>query len=72
MIYLRTSIETQLKRTSHDRNRPLLQTEDPHARLQALKEQRDPLYSEVADLVLDTDRQSIAVIVQHIIDWFEK
>ena len=72
VIYLRTSIETQLKRTSRDRNRPLLQTENPRARLQALKKQRDPLYFEVADLVLDTDRQSIAVIVQRIIDWFEK
>ena len=72
VIYLRTSIETQLERTARDRNRPLLQTENPRAQLQALKKQRDPLYFEVADLVLDTDHQSIAVIIQRIIEWFER
>lgn len=72
VIYLRTSIETQLERTARDRNRPLLQTENPRERLQTLKKQRDPLYLEVANLVLDTDRHSIAVIEQRIINWFEK
>jgi shikimate kinase len=48
------------ERTRHDRNRPLLQTADPLAKLRELYTQRDPLYREVADVVMDTGRQSVA------------
>ena len=67
VIYLRVSIDTQLERTSYDRKRPLLQTEEPRARLEALKKQRDPLYREIAELILDTDHYSIPIIVNKII-----
>ena len=48
----------------HDRNRPLLQTDDPLARLQALYEKRHPLYMQTADIVLDTGRQSVHCLVR--------
>ncbi len=67
-IYLTASIEQLFKRTAKDRNRPLLQTEDPQARLEALMLIRDPLYREVADLVVDTDDRSIRATVQYLID----
>ena len=54
VIYLRIPVSVQLARTRNDRNRPLLQTEDPEARLRALFEQRDPLYREVAHHVVST------------------
>lgn len=57
VIFLRTTVEQQLLRTSKDRNRPLLQTDDPRARLEELKEIRDPLYLETAHLVVDTDQR---------------
>lgn len=57
VIFLRTTVEQQLLRTSKDRNRPLLQTDDPRARLEALKEVRDPLYLATAHLVVDTDQR---------------
>ena len=57
VVFLRTTVEQQLLRTSKDRNRPLLQTEDPRARLEALKEVRDPLYLATAHLVVDTDQR---------------
>jgi shikimate kinase len=58
-IYLRASVEDLWRRTRHDRNRPLLQTETPLATLQSLFEARDPLYCEVADIVVDTKQQSV-------------
>ena len=60
VIYLRGTPEHLYERTRHDRNRPLLQTADPLARLRELYKQRDPLYREVADIVVDTGRQSVA------------
>jgi len=66
VIYLKTPVSLQLARTAHDRNRPLLQTEDPEERLRTLYRERDPLYREVADLTLDTGRLSIRQIVRRI------
>jgi shikimate kinase len=60
VIYLRGSPEHLFERTRHDRNRPLLQTSHPLAKLRELYQQRDPLYREVADIVVDTGRQSVA------------
>lgn len=64
VIYLRASVDQILRRTARDRNRPLLQTEDPRARLEALMAERDPLYREVADLVMDTDDRSVRSVVR--------
>ena len=60
VIYLRGSPEHLFERTRHDRNRPLLQTSNPLAKLRELYQQRDPLYREIADIVMDTGRQSVA------------
>src|SRR3954471_15446160 len=51
VVYLRASPQELYQRTKHDRNRPLLQTADPLAKLSELYAQRDPLYREIADLV---------------------
>ncbi len=66
VVYLCTSVEEQLRRTAHDRRRPLLQTPDREARLQQLREIRDPLYREVADLTLYTDGKRVHRVVQSI------
>ncbi|MGH8853708.1 MAG: bifunctional shikimate kinase/3-dehydroquinate synthase AroKB [Telluria sp.] len=68
VIYLRASIGSILQRTSHDKNRPLLQTADPRARLEELLAARDPLYREIADLVIDTGRPNVQSMVQTILD----
>lgn len=54
VVYLHADLDDLLARTGKDRNRPLLQTDDPRAKMTALIEQRDPLYREVAHLVIDT------------------
>ena len=48
VIYLDVSIEEQLKRVRHDRNRPLLQTTDLETRLRSLAQQRSSLYQQTA------------------------
>ena len=59
VIYLRGTPEHLHERTRHDRNRPLLQTENPWEKLRELSWQRDPLYREVAEIVVDTGRQGV-------------
>ena len=72
VIYLHTSVEQQLQRTSHDRSRPLLQTENPEQKLRDLMDTRDPLYREIADWMIETDgcraREVVQKIIQHIED----
>ncbi len=58
VIYLHAQPKELWQRTRNDRSRPLLQGGDPRERLEALYAARDPLYREVADLVVDTGRQS--------------
>ena len=64
VVYLRAAIADLAMRTRSDKNRPLLRNGDPLAVLQALYEQRDPLYREVADLIVDTGSQSVGVLVR--------
>ena len=59
VVYLRAAPTDLWQRTRHDRNRPLLQTADPLARLTELYEERDPLYRAAADIVIDTGSQSL-------------
>ncbi len=68
VIYLRAPVRSLLKRTRRDRNRPLLQVPDPAAKLTALFEQRDPLYCEIAHLIVDTGEQSVRVLAGQIVD----
>ena len=67
VIYLRSSPDQVFQRVRHDRKRPLLQVDDPLARLKALHAQRDPLYREVAHLTLDTGRPSLQTLVNMIV-----
>jgi shikimate kinase len=65
-IYLRANVEDLWRRTRRDKNRPLLQTEDPRARLEELLATRDPLYREVAHLIIDTGEQSVQKLVRRL------
>jgi len=67
VIYLHATVEQLLRRTARDRNRPLLQTDDPRARLEALMAERGPLYRETADMVLYTDDRSVRSVVKEIL-----
>jgi shikimate kinase len=59
VVYLKTSIEKQLKRLSQDKSRPLLQAEDRTQRLLDLAGIRNPLYEDAADLVFSSKSSSV-------------
>ena len=61
VVYLKTTVENQLKRLSQDKSRPLLQATDREKRLRKLAEVRNPLYDEAADLVFSTRNSSVYV-----------
>lgn len=67
VIYLRASVHHILQRTGRDKNRPLLQTADPRRRLEELSRQRDPLYREIADIIIDTGRPNVQFLVHSIL-----
>lgn len=66
VIYLRARPEDLYKRTKHDRDRPLLQTGDPLAKLRELLDARQSFYEETAHIVVDTAEQGVARLVAHI------
>ncbi|MBW7473059.1 shikimate kinase AroK [Marinobacter sp. M216] len=68
VVYLKTSIEQQVERTRKDRNRPLLQNDDPEAVLRKLFSIRDPLYSQLADITMHTDRKSPRLVVRQLVN----
>ena len=57
IVFLDTSVKQQLQRLRRDKKRPLLQTENPRARLEALFEERRPIYLDLADLAVKTDKR---------------
>src|SRR5262245_43365429 len=60
VVYLRAAAPDLWNRTRHDKNRPLLRTVEPLARLEQLFSERDPLYRSVADIIVDSGSQSVA------------
>jgi shikimate kinase len=68
VVYLCTSVEQQLKRTSRGRERPLLENADPAVVLDHLMTERDPLYREIADLVVNTDGRRVQTVAREIHD----
>ncbi len=67
VIYLHATLDEQLRRTRGDRNRPLLNQGDPEEVLRRLIEVREPLYREIADHVIETDRSNPRVIAKRLI-----
>ncbi|UCE32156.1 MAG: shikimate kinase [Burkholderiales bacterium] len=68
VIYLRATAHELWTRTRRDRNRPLLQTPNPRERIEQLVAERDPLYREVAGLIVDTGRQPVEHVVRAILE----
>jgi shikimate kinase len=68
VVYLYTTVDQQVARTSKGRDRPLLEGGDPREILERLLEFRDPLYREVADLIINTDGRKVRSVVDEIIE----
>lgn len=71
VVYLSCSPEQQFERTYKDKNRPLLQTEDPLEMLKSLNGEREPQYQEIADLVVSTEGRSAQAVVKEVVRHFE-
>lgn len=67
VIYLRTNVEQQLRRLKRDKSRPLLQRPDRREHLHKLAEQRNALYEEVADLIIESEDQTVAVMAKRVL-----
>ena len=66
VIYLRTSVDKQLERTQHAKNRPLLFEGDPRETLERLARERGPLYEELATFSVETGDRHVGAIVASI------
>ena len=67
VVYLRSTPEELFRRLRHDTQRPLLQVKDPLKRLRDLYRERDPLYRDAADYVIETGRPSVHNLVNMIL-----
>ena len=68
VVYLFTSVGQQVLRTRKGRERPLLENADPEGTLQALLDQRDPMYREIADVVIETDGRKVNSVANEIVE----
>ena len=68
VVYLFTTVGQQVARTQKGRERPLLDGDDPRATLEALLGTRDPMYREIADLVVETDGRKVKSVANEIIE----
>ena len=72
VVYLHAPPADLYERVRHDKNRPLLATPDPLAKLESLYAERDPLYREIADVVVDTGMQSAQTLARHLLGRLEE
>jgi shikimate kinase len=66
VVYLHTSVAQQIKRTRRGKERPLLATGDPEVVLTRLLTRRDPLYREIADLIIETDGRTVPAVTREL------
>ncbi|HVY53403.1 MAG TPA: shikimate kinase [Gammaproteobacteria bacterium] len=68
VIYLKVSVESQLKRLEQDEKRPLLDVPDRHDVLTNLLVEREVLYRKIANFTVETDNRSIASVAEEILN----
>ena len=67
-IVLKEENRRILNRTKYDTKRPLLQTDNPRAKLEELMRHRAPLYESIADITISTDKANSKRVIKTIID----
>jgi shikimate kinase len=73
VVYLQTTVEQQIRRTisARDKRRPLLEVE-PESTLKDLMDAREPLYREIADMVIATDSRTVRSVAQEVVRILER
>jgi shikimate kinase len=64
VLLLQTSLSQQIQRVGKGRGRPLLKGADMSKKLAELRETRDPLYREIADITLSTDNRRVGKVAE--------
>lgn len=72
VIYMEVTLETQLRRLKRDKRRPMLQGENPQDVLIRLWEEREPIYEEIADFTVTTDKRSVNEVCSDILEWLKQ
>lgn len=67
VVYLRSSADMLYSRISHDKSRPLMQTDNPLQTLKDLLQEREPYYMEVADIVVNTGKQKVSGMIVELV-----
>lgn len=67
VVYLQADIDTLVERTRRDRNRPLLQTSNPRGKIEELLQQRDPIYRDVADVIINTGQRASSSVARDVV-----
>ena len=68
VVYLYTTVDQQLARTRKGRERPLLENGDRRKILEDLMVDRDDLYREIADLIVETDGRKVKAVAAEILE----
>jgi len=68
VVYLHTTVDQQLVRTQKGRERPLLENGDRKQILEDLMQERDGLYREIADLIVETDGRKVRAVAEEIVE----
>lgn len=66
VVYLHAPLDTLLQRTRRDRHRPLLQTTDRRRTMEEILKAREPIYRQVADIVVETAHRSPMSVAREI------
>ncbi|MEB2400542.1 MAG: shikimate kinase [Alcaligenaceae bacterium] len=72
VVYLRASADELYRRVARDRNRPLLQTADPEARLRSLLAEREPLYESVAHITFETGTMPVPQVLRALLPLLQR
>ena len=68
VVYLHTTVNQQLARTQKGRQRPMLENGDREKILEELMALRDPMYREIADIIVETDGRKVKAVAGEILD----
>ncbi len=66
VFYLKSSAQRLFERTSRDKQRPLLNTDDRKQTIEMLLKERNPLYEEIADFTIATDSEPVKQVISEI------
>ncbi len=68
VVYLYTTVDQQLARTKKGRERPLLGNGDRKQILEDLMSERDSMYREIADLIVETAGRKVRAVANEIVE----